>query len=130
MILAGKNKLKNDPFAPEKPEDVARMKLILSDVHNNFTELVKQRRPKIDPKHRTVFTGEIFCGAEAVQLGLADGIVTDMKEVVKQKYGKDVVIERCDAPTNFFQKFMEQRMQASPLVDFEELLDAVEARMK
>lgn len=130
VIVAGENKLKNDPFAPQKPEDVARTKQIISDVHHNFIDLVKHRRPKIDPKHKTVFTGEIFCGSEAVQLGLADGIASDMKEVVKQKYGKDVVIERCDAPSNFFQKLVEQRFQTNPLVDVDEVFDAVEARTK
>lgn len=91
---------------------------------------MKHRRPKIDPKHKTVFTGEIFSGAEAVQLGLADGIASDMKEVVKHKFGKDVVIERCDGPSSFIQKLIEQRVEANPLVDIDELLDAVEVRMK
>ena len=33
-----------DPFLPEKPEDVARMKEIQQDMHADFIALVKARR--------------------------------------------------------------------------------------
>ena len=33
-----------DPFAPEKDDDVKRLKALQADVHENFADLVKERR--------------------------------------------------------------------------------------
>ena len=33
-----------DPFQPEKPEDVERIKAIQKDIHEHFIALVKERR--------------------------------------------------------------------------------------
>lgn len=41
---AGRNKSSMDPFQPEKPEDVERLKTIMLDMHETFIDLVKSRR--------------------------------------------------------------------------------------
>ncbi len=85
---AGEDKSMLDPFRPEKPEDVERLKTLQKVIHNNFIEQVKQRRGKM-LRGEDLFTGEIWVGPQAVENGLVDGIghlVPKMQEL----FGEDV----------------------------------------
>ncbi len=88
VYTAGKSKSQLDPFQPENPEDVTRLKVLLGDIHTNFIQHVKVRRgDRLDPDS-DVFTGEFWLGDRSVKLGLADGIghlVPKMKEVFGDK---------------------------------------------
>ena len=44
LYTSGDNKAMLDPFLPEKPEDVKRIKAIQKDIHEHFIALVKERR--------------------------------------------------------------------------------------
>ena len=44
VYASGENKAVLDPFQPEKPEDVARLKDLQADVHESFKDLVRHRR--------------------------------------------------------------------------------------
>ena len=53
VYTAGDSKDTLDPFLPEKPEDVERIKSLQRDVHATFIDLVKERRgAKIDKRRR------------------------------------------------------------------------------
>ena len=67
---------------------------ILDQIHRNFINVVKERRPTLDVKHKTVFTGDYFLGEDAVSIGLADGICSDMKALCRKRFGEDVKFER------------------------------------
>jgi signal peptide peptidase SppA len=88
VYTAGRNKARLDPFSPEKPEDVERLKALQEDVHGDFIALVRSRRPNLahDPE---LFTGAFWSGTRAVALGLADR-VGDLRSVLRQAYGEDV----------------------------------------
>ncbi|MEM9248463.1 MAG: S49 family peptidase [Pseudomonadota bacterium] len=79
---AGKSKSFLDPFRPEKDEDVARLIDLQTEIHGNFIAHVKARRAgKIDAE-ADLYTGEIWVGARAVEVGLADAVghlVPEMK---------------------------------------------------
>ena len=85
---AGNSKSQMDPFRPESPEDVARLRGILDDIHQAFITHVKDRRgPRLD-QTRDLFQGEFWAGRRAVELGLADGVahlVPKMKELYGDK---------------------------------------------
>lgn len=87
VYTAGTSKSQLDPFKPENPEDVARLKLILEDVHEVFKTHVKERRgDKL--ADRDLFTGEIWVGQKAIDDGLVDGIghlIPKMKEILGDK---------------------------------------------
>ena len=85
---AGQSKVILDPFQPEKPEDVARLKTLQREVHETFIALVKARRPGLadDPD---LFTGAFWSGERSVALGLADR-VGDLDSVLRERYGADV----------------------------------------
>lgn len=84
---AGKSKSMLDPFRPEREEDVERIKRLQTVIHENFIAQVKTRREgKL--AEGDLFTGEVWVGREAVDMGLADGVghlVPKMKEIFGDK---------------------------------------------
>ncbi|MBV2358766.1 S49 family peptidase [Thalassococcus sp. CAU 1522] len=92
---AGKSKSMLDPFRPEKEEDVARLNRLLGQLHENFIAQIKARRgPRLadDPD---LFTGEVWIGQSAVEVGLADGI-GQIDAVLKDRFGDKVRLRRYD----------------------------------
>lgn len=86
---AGAAKSFLDPFAPERPEDVARLRALQVPIHEGFVAQVKARRGgRLDPK-RDLFTGEVWVGRQAVELGLADG-VGHLVPTIKERFGDKV----------------------------------------
>jgi ClpP class serine protease len=79
-----------DPFLPEEPRDVARLKTLQQDLHESFKELVRQRRgAKLKGEDAQLFGGEVFAGRRALSLGLIDGI-GEMRGVVRGLFGDEV----------------------------------------
>ena len=91
LHAAGKNKAILDPFKPEEPADVDRLKSIQADIHASFIELVKSRRgKKLKPAEEDeVFSGAFWTGRRARELGLVDGI-GDLRTVLRDRFGEDV----------------------------------------
>ena len=44
LYTSGEHKAMLDPFLPEKPEDVERLKAVQREIHEDFIALVKQSR--------------------------------------------------------------------------------------
>ncbi len=89
---AGQNKAVLDPFLPEDPHDLARLKTIQADVHESFKTLVRSRRgKKLRAAEDQLFNGDFWTGKRAHELGLIDGLA-DMRAVITDRFGKDVRI--------------------------------------
>jgi signal peptide peptidase SppA len=85
VYTAGENKVRLDPFQAEKPEDVEWLKGLHADLHEQFKAWVKERRnSKLKGADDELFTGEIWTGAKAQQLGLIDGIGTIRSVIAKR----------------------------------------------
>lgn len=93
VYTAGESKSMLDPFRPEKPEDVARLKSVLEDIHTNFIEHVKSRRAGKLAQDADLFTGEIWLAHRARELGLIDGI-GHLHPVLKARFGDKVRLRR------------------------------------
>ena len=90
LHTSGEHKAMLDPFLPEKPEDVKRLKAIQKDIHEHFIALVKERRgAKLHGADKTLFSGEFWTARRAIELGLADGI-GDLRSVLRERYGEKV----------------------------------------
>lgn len=84
---AGESKSVLDPFQPEKPEDVERLKSLQRDVHEDFKALVKSRRnEKLRGDEAELFSGAFWSGRQALSLGLVDGI-GHMRDVMRARFG-------------------------------------------
>ncbi len=87
---AGENKSALDPFRPEDPHDVSRLKAIQAEVHESFKVLVRSRRgKKLRAAEEQLFNGDFWTGKRAQELGLIDGI-GDMRAVIMDRFGQDV----------------------------------------
>jgi len=91
LYVAGEHKAMLDPFLPENPEDVERLKALQRDIHQDFIGLVKRSRGvRLKGPEKTLFSGEYWTGSKAIELGLADGI-GDLRATLRARFGDDVV---------------------------------------
>jgi len=104
VYTAGKSKSMLDPFRPENEEDVARLKRLLGQIHENFISHVQTRRAGKLADDPDIFTGEIWVGASAVKVGLIDGI-GHMMPVLKERFGDKIKLRRYETRRPFLQRF-------------------------
>jgi signal peptide peptidase SppA len=91
LYTAGEHKGMLDPFLPENPDDVARLKAIQREIHALFIALVKQSRgTRLKGSDDVLFSGEYWAGETSVSLGLADAI-GDLRSTLRARYGDKVV---------------------------------------
>ena len=91
---AGQNKLRLDPFQPEKSEDVLWLQKLQARIHDNFINVVKNSRgekltsAETPVTEQDLFSGDVWIGADAVKVGLADG-VGRLRPILKARYGEE-----------------------------------------
>src|SRR6202453_326214 len=91
LYTAGAHKAMLDPFQPENPDDVARVKALQSEIHAIFIELVKQSRgSRLKGAEDVLFTGEYWAGETSISLGLADAIGR-LRSTLRARYGDKVL---------------------------------------
>ena len=99
LYTAGAHKAMLDPFLPENPDDVARVKALQREIHAIFIALVKQSRgAKLKGADDVLFSGEYWAGESSVAFGLADGI-GDLRSTLRARYG-DKVLTPVIAPSS------------------------------
>jgi signal peptide peptidase SppA len=91
LYTAGAHKAMLDPFQPENPDDVARVKALQREIHTTFIDLVKQSRgARLKGADDVLFTGEYWAGETSISLGLADAI-GDLRSTLRARYGDKVL---------------------------------------
>ena len=101
---AGKNKSTLDPFLDEKKEDIERLKNIQLELHKDFIKVVEEsRKSKLNKSEVELFSGEFWSGSKAKDLGLIDN-VGNANEVLKEKFGEDVVIKKFEKSKSWLNK--------------------------
>lgn len=116
---AGKSKSMLDPFQAEKPADVKRLKVILEQIHSSFKKQITARRGNKLPEGQDLFTGEVWVGEAALDVGLADGI-GHLVPHMKLHYGDNVRFIRYGVKRSLFRRIGAQV--------FGDVLDGVEER--
>jgi serine protease SohB len=91
LYTSGEHKAMLDPFLPENPEDVEKLKAVQREIHEGFIDLVKgSRGARLKGPEKTLFSGEYWTGNTAIELGLADGI-GDLRTTLRERFGDDVI---------------------------------------
>jgi signal peptide peptidase SppA len=119
VVTAGKSKSFADPFLPQKPEDIERLKALQTPIHQAFIEHVKRARGKRLDATADLFNADIWVGRQSVDVGLTDGIA-HMVPKLKELYGDKVKLAPLGRRRSLFQRL------GLSLVD--ETLGAVEDR--
>jgi serine protease SohB len=102
LYTAGEHKASLDPFLPENPEDVERLKSLQSEIHQGFIDLVRQSRgARLKGPEKTLFSGEYWSGTKAIELGLADGL-GDLRSTLRARFGDKVVTPLIAAERSLF----------------------------
>ncbi len=86
LLTAGENKGLLDPFLPENSKQKAHIQTMLNEVHQHFIEAVKLGRGERLVEQKDLFTGLIWTGEKAIQLGLVDAYGTSSsvaRDIVK-----------------------------------------------
>lgn len=88
LKTAGSNKGMGDPFSPETPEQTKIWDTMLKDIHGQFIQAVKTgRKGRLkDKEHPDIFSGRIYTGSEAKQVGLIDdygSVYSVARDIVK-----------------------------------------------
>ena len=134
LYTSGEHKAMLDPFLPENPQDVERLKALQRDIHEEFIELVKRSRgARLKGPEKTLFSGEYWTGGKAIELGLADGI-GDLRATLRARFGDDVITPLVAPARGWFGR-VQPSVAPSDITglpraaDFaEEIISALEAR--
>jgi signal peptide peptidase SppA len=127
---AGKSKAMLDPFRPENPEDVVRLKGLQRQIHDVFVGLVRDRRgEKLNDSYDDLFSGAFWVGAEALDLGLIDGL-GDIRTILRQRFGEKVRFRMIEParPPLLGRLFGRRSLGQSSLIDPGEIVGALEER--
>jgi len=139
IYTAGERKSILDPFRPENPDDVERLKSIQAEIHAGFQAWVRERRgDRLRAGPEELFNGEFWTGKRALELGLIDGL-DDLRSAMRRRFGDEVRLRvvggdrswlrrRFLAGGSFAPAFGGQPPSILPVSWAEDLLAAVEAR--
>jgi len=136
LYTAGAHKAMLDPFLPENPDDVARVKALQHEIHAIFIALVKQSRgSRLKGADDVLFTGEYWAGETSVSLGLADAI-GDLRSTLRARYGDKVLMPVIAPATGMLSSLLGRKSAGAgalaPLDGFaglpDELISALETR--
>jgi len=132
LYTSGDNKAILDPFLPEDPKDVERIKAIQAEIHESFIALVKDRRgSKLAGPESALFSGEFWTGTKARELGLVDRL-GDLRSFLRERFGEKVAMPLISAERGLLGRrvpgigAMESAWDAAGLA--ENIVSALEAR--
>jgi len=116
-----------DPFQPEKPEDVKRLKAIQKEIHELFIALVKERRGgKLNGTDKNLFSGEFWTAQNALELGLIDNI-GDLRSFLRARFGDKVRTPLISGERSWFGRRLPGIDNLTPALAHE-LISALEER--
>jgi signal peptide peptidase SppA len=130
LYTSGEHKAMLDPFLPEDPSDVERLKTLQRDIHEDFIALVKSRRgEKLSGAEETLFSGEYWTGRRALDFGLVDAI-GDLRSSLRERFGDKVYTPLVTADRGLFGRraFGVGSAAFPPLGLAEDMISALEVR--
>jgi signal peptide peptidase SppA len=89
---SGENKSMLDPFRPENPDDIERLKRLQAEIHDGFKDWVRQRRgTRLKGDEAMLFSGEFWTGKRGLEMGLVDGL-GELRAMLQARYGAKVYL--------------------------------------
>ncbi len=92
-LTAGKNKALLDPFLPENEKTKEHMQSLLTEIHQQFIDSVKKGRgDRLDTTVEGLFSGLIWTGEGAVEIGLVDELASS-SHVAREVIGEETMVD-------------------------------------
>jgi signal peptide peptidase SppA len=99
LYTAGANKSRLDPFLPEREDDVVWLRSMQTELHGMFRDWVCSRRgDRLVTGQQDLFTGEVWSGRRALELGLVDRLGTMRGEIVKRYPDAEIITVEARRP--------------------------------
>lgn len=92
LYTAGENKGFLDPFSPEQEEEVQFWESVLETTHSQFIASVRQGRGDRLADDDRLFSGLVWSGEQALDLGLIDGLGSSA-HVARQVIGQEELVD-------------------------------------
>lgn len=102
LYTAGENKAFLDPFSPEEPGEVAFWQDVLKNTHEQFIEYVRKGRGERLVDDDRLFSGLVWTGEQAQELGLVDGLGST-SWVARELVGEEELVDYTVQPSPFKQ---------------------------
>lgn len=92
-LTAGKNKALFDPFSPVNPVAKAHLQSMLGEIHQQFINAVETGRgDRLDLKTPGLFSGLVWTGEKAKQIGLVDDLAST-SYVAREIVGAETIVD-------------------------------------
>lgn len=91
LYTSGEHKGFLDPFSPENPEEKKFWKSVLKVTHNQFIEQVRLGRGDRLKETPDMFSGLVWSGEQAVDMGLIDGL-SSTSQLVRTKFNSEEMV--------------------------------------
>ena len=133
VYTQGRHKAILDPFKPEDPEDIERLKLLQQDIFQDFKDHVRERRGKrLKGDDDTLFNGDVWTGGRAKEMGLVDGL-GDLRTVLRDRFGERVRLRTVGTSKRWFRRRLGFALDSPDGLDSHEafvngIVNAMEAR--
>ncbi len=102
---SGERKAMLDPFRPENPDDVERLKRLQAEIHDGFKDWVRQRRgTRLKGDEAMLFSGEFWTAKRGLEVGLVDGL-GELRTMLQARYGAKVHLPVMAPRRRFLQRF-------------------------
>ena len=99
LIVAGEHKGFLDPFSPAAEEEVAHLRSMLGEVHDEFVAAVKRGRGDRLADDTDVFSGLIWTGVRGKELGLVDDFGSS-SHVAREVIGAEDIVDFTVRPSH------------------------------
>jgi len=106
LLTAGESKGFLDPFSPVKERDVQHVQGMLGNIHQQFIDAVKDGRGDRLAESDEIFTGLVWSGEQAVELGLVDALGSS-SYVAREVIGVENIVDFTPRP-DYFQQFADR----------------------
>ena len=107
LYTSGEHKAFLDPFSPPRADEAEFWKSVLQTTHRQFIDSVRKGRGERlkDAQHPELFSGLVWSGEQALELGLVDGLASS-SQVAREVIGEERIVDftRKDTPLDRFAK--------------------------
>ncbi|KGK42274.1 peptidase S49 [Nitrincola sp. A-D6] len=100
IMTSGENKAFLDPFSPQREDETEFWESVLETTHRQFINEVKQGRGERLSDEARLFTGLVWSGEQALELGLIDGLGSS-SYVARELVKIDRLVDYTYQPSSF-----------------------------